>query len=1065
MAEVARDALRLLVVPDRRTLLSTSGVGLTATSEAGPRPGIVAAAQASQAIFAASGTLDSDLAAIEVTVARSGGPGAVELRWRHAAESVRSWDPPTAISEFEFIDRDVGGGKYAAPHACRLASGLLVVVVSDASAAITCFRQAASGKWSSSTVATRANSRGAVAVLSSGRLICCYLAGNSGTTQVHMAYSDDDGATWTVGSTTCLDTPLAETITDLTRIRMCVIGSELLLVVWGYGRSLYQLASLDGGATFDLIDTIDASNHRASDVTSCAGVGYWAYVTTQAPGAPDPARQRPYVARLSTARTKLSTLAAVYAWSGSHTDWDDGAGGEEELAIVGDDDGTVWLYGRDANVAGGSFREVIITRSIDDGATWDPPFISSANAHGLCVNSWGVATSYLVDICAVPERGRVVLLSRAVAVTANDGDSLMATYLGGWSTVGLPSDATEARMSDVGGWDLSWLCFEKPDNIGWGLSTAGAPMAILGSAGLLLTCGGGENITYNPAGYSIAAAPNAGILMSGQVRVDSGTATVELRISDGTHDFSVRLEITTTGLRIYDKEAAAYVAAATATTDPQNGVAFLLCVDAPSAYGVATGRVRCYYRPAGNYTFFGPKADRQWTAVTGSTTLVRGGTATSLVQWGQAIAAAGASCWRWVGVSGGVWVAGGDGLADPTRGRQASGRASPVHIEKGLRIAAVSGTALRGEVWNHATSHDYPASAVDPTQQPSPRRTWRSTDDGTQQDLTWTIDGGWRAGDLVALYLGGCNWRTAGLYRGAGAATKVMDIDLGITGLDFVRSRDLLYSAHTGVALPWYAREGVLDGSTFALSGAIRRKVRHNRGGMWPNVAGTFPHCELEISGYDGADPASGTGELWLPQGLFLTTLMQATDTLTLRLAADVTADGYHETGVAMVGRAVGLGIEYGWGRADEVASSVDLKTLLGGARRARQLAEIRRAVEIAWGDGVDELGLYSAAAPNYVSIYTGGAAHGDVLGTLPQIAGLLGELGGSASPAVLCMRAPTQGSAPTAGAPIRVIDPAALLYGRAMTELWRRDNVLGEEFADPGEVTRGGVLRFEQEL
>ena len=60
MAAITREALRLLVVPDQRTLLDTEGVTLTATSEAGPRPGVVSPdATTSTAAFVASGVLDS----------------------------------------------------------------------------------------------------------------------------------------------------------------------------------------------------------------------------------------------------------------------------------------------------------------------------------------------------------------------------------------------------------------------------------------------------------------------------------------------------------------------------------------------------------------------------------------------------------------------------------------------------------------------------------------------------------------------------------------------------------------------------------------------------------------------------------------------------------------------------------------------------------------------------------------------------------------------------------------------------------------------------------------------
>lgn len=1056
MAEVTREALRLLIIPDRRVMLSTEGVTLTATSEAGPRPGVLVEAQTSTAVFTASGTLDSELTDIEFGIVRSGGPGTAEIRWRHAAEGMRSWDPPSAISEWEFIDRTTTASKWAHPHAVRLASGLIVLVVRDATNSVTCWRQSATGLWSSSTVHTgTTDTVAAICALPSGRLLCHFLSGSTTTTQIHMAYSDDGGATWTTGSTSCLASPIVEVSSKFTRLRSYVLGQDVGLILWGYPAAvLNQYASSDLGATFDLVVSMSGTAYRTPDVTVRGGVAYVAYVYSDT-------RWVPFVRRMTSARHPLSSLEQSEFFDS--VPWEDQVTPFAELAIVADDDGTLWLYGCDGHLAGGGTNEVMCARSLDGGFTWDKPFTSSSNGGGLTVAAWGVAASYVHDFCAVAERGRIVLIHRNVAaVAAGSQDSLCAAYLGGWSTLALPRDTDYGRMLDTGGWNTVWLPIEKPADIGWVRNVAGAPTQVLAANGLTTTCGAGESQVYEATPVVSA---KAGILWEGQLKVTSGTHTCDLRLSDGVNGYWVRLEVTTTSIRLYDRGALAYIGSAIATTAPQTGVAVIVCVDAPSGYGVGVGRVRAYYREIGSSAFAGPKADRQWTALNGSTTLSRFAVATTYLAWGQSIAGVGAATWRWVGYSAGVHVAGANGLADPSRGRQVPDRTSPVHIEKGLRVAMVSGPALVGQTWDHSTSHDYPVEAIDVSTSASPVRCHRSTDDGTQQDYTWSIDGGWRAGDLVALWIGGANWRTAALYRGAGAATKVMDIDLGLTGLDFVRTRDLVYSAQTGTALPWAVREGALDGATFVLSAGVRRRIRHARGGWWPNVAGTFPKCELELEDYDAGDPASGTGELWMPNGLFLTTLMQSTDTLTLRLAADITADGYHRTGIAMLGRAVALGVEHGWGRAVEVGTSVALTELKGGARRARQLAENRPAYEIGWAEGADLSGLYTATAPRYVSMYTGGPAHGDLPSTLPMVAGLLGELGGSRTPGVLCFRAPTQASAPTAATPIRVIDPAVLVYGRITTEVWRMDNVLGEEGADPGEVMRGGVLRIESEL
>lgn len=1056
MAEMSVAALQLLVIPDRRTVLSTDGVSMTATSEAGPRPGAWTEAQTSQAVFVATGTLDSDLTDIELSICRSGGPGSMEARWRHAGEDLRNWDPPTAVSEWEFIDRSTTAGKYARPHACRFASGLVVAVVTDAAAAITCWRQGATGKWSSSTVATVANSVATVAALPSGRVVCVYTASTGTKTQLRMSYSDDGGATWTSGSPACLESPLAETCTDITRIRMAVLGAEIVLFLAQSTspENIYQYVSTNLGATFTLVES--TTDHVFPDLAVRGGVAYVAYIGSNgvAPIV------RPYVARLTAASRPLSASTGVelVADADPSTCWVT----VPTLAILADDDGTLWVYAQDQDA--GALQEIMAFCSTDGGATWSRPYKSAANGGGLNVVAPGVATSYATDYCIVAERGRAILLHTSVAATATADDSLCAAYLGGWTTVSLPHDVDYARFLDVGGWDQVWIPIERPADLGWARSVVGAPTQVLGSDGNTTTMGAGESQVYHVT--PVLGAPNRGILWIGQVQVTSGTHTCDIRISDGANGYQVRLEVTTTTIRLYDLAGAAYIGAATATTAPQNGVVVIVCLDAPSGYGVGVGRVRAHFRGAGVYGVQGPYADRQWTAITGSTTVTRAAYTTTYLGWGCSLAAVAVAAWRWCGYAAGSYIAGGDGLDDPSRGRQVPDRTSPAHLEKGLRVSAVSGPALVGQTWTHSTSHDYPVEAGDVTFSPSPARRWRSTDDSVQQDIEITCDGGWVAGDLVAVWIMGANYPTASLYRGAGAAVKVMDCDLTLTGIDFTRTRDMLSPALSGTALPWYVREGALDGATFALDGTTSRRIRHSRGGMWPATAiDTRPKARLEIEGYDAGDPASGTGVLWMPRGLFLTTLMQSTDTLTLRIPAANTADGFHQHGIVMVGRAVALTHPSGWGNAYETATSVSLSDLRGGARRAEQLAANRKAWEVSWADSIDQTGLYSAGAPSYVTLTTGGTPHGDRPGTLPMIEGLLGELGGAKTCGVMCLRVPTQAGAITAAAPVRVIDPAVLMYGRIVTETWRQDNVLGDPGTDPGEVLRGGVLRIESEL
>jgi hypothetical protein len=163
------------------------------------------------------------------------------------------------------------------------------------------------------------------------------------------------------------------------------------------------------------------------------------------------------------------------------------------------------------------------------------------------------------------------------------------------------------------------------------------------------------------------------------------------------------------------------------------------------------------------------------------------------------------------------------------------------------------------------------------------------------------------------------------------------------------------------------------------------------------------------------------------------------------------------------------FGRQYSRGRSLTFTPAYELSETRSGARRVRRLGPTRRAVEVAWDDGIDTSGLHSLpTAPDYWTLgYSGADALADSVGTARTLAGIIASTSGAYLPVVLAPAVPQQSSAPgTTGIPI--LDPERHLYGRIVTETLRVDadpSVRGDEFRDPGEVVKVGSVVLEEEV
>jgi hypothetical protein len=188
-----------------------------------------------------------------------------------------------------------------------------------------------------------------------------------------------------------------------------------------------------------------------------------------------------------------------------------------------------------------------------------------------------------------------------------------------------------------------------------------------------------------------------------------------------------------------------------------------------------------------------------------------------------------------------------------------------------------------------------------------------------------------------------------------------------------------------------------------------------------------------------------------------------------LRIPGQVTPNDYMQIGTMIVGRVRLFGRQYSRGRGLTFSPAYELTETRSGTRRARRLGPTRRAMEMAWDDGIDTSGLNTAGtAPDYYGLgYSGADGLTAIADTGRTLAGLIEQTDGAVLPVVVLPAIPQQSSAPgTTG--VQLLNPEAHLYGRILTETLRVDSdasVRGQELRDPGEVVQVSTVIVEEEL
>ena len=1062
--------LRGLLVPDPRFKWSASLI--TSTSQQGPRVGVPKAADETEMVLEATGSQTVDM---DIKTVRAGHPGqGAAMVWKPDADGgaeYRGWDPPVSLSGgLEMVSASTTANQWLGPHALALADGTICVAVMKAQQSIAVWRRnAATGVWAEASVhdpgAVYATTQAhpCLVQLPSGRLLCIFWREHSSSTkaQIRMSYSDDSGATWAAGQKGCLDSAITLSAYVPGRLRCAYLNGQLCLV--GHmvdqspaGDDLWQWASNDLGATFDLVSVVDGSDRAYPDVVEHDGKLVVSYISVAATAG---STRPPYVRIIGSAYESLKDAQFYAAQLDSDPmQWGTQSGGifnNGEMSLWSDEDGRLWIVGRDH--ATGQ-NEVMTRTSSDGGYSWTDP--GSGPAAGLGVATWRGRdlNTYPTQLAACAYRGRAMLAHTHFANPGTRDPSLSLVWMGGYTTVCMPQESASAPSPlTVAGWTDTWLPYDFPQDIGpaWAAASTGTPT--LGPTGMRLQTAGGQQELYSAS--SLPGTLTEGVVALAEVRIDAGTGYVEIRLADGVIAYIVRVYVTATAVELYDAYGTSTVASVSTTAADAAFIQVLV--------SVSTSKVRAWFRPST------ADGDRKWSIIGSTGSLTSAAVALNTrVMFGQD--ASSDTYWRMVCLSSDQYTEG--GLYDQANWSDLLGRSympSPVYINDGVSLHAVDGPTFRNDDWLLRVDHEYPVRALMPDVASSPRWAWRSVDDSAPVDIDITLGGTLThiMGQLLGVMFVDANFPAAEVYGldAGGAFVLIGTLNRRAqAGLHWSRSHRIIDPAAGGAAVPWFAYTHILAGSylSFAGSGEGRktRRIQTNEAGRWNAATNATQNTRVLLESIDGTEGTSGTGaELWMRDSAHVVPLTTAFRRLRIRILPADTAEGYFRIGSLVVGHVHPTGSfldEPGWGHVREWSYDWEMVEGRTGTRDISALGPTRRAVEIAWVDGVNALGTQTQTNPNWILGWSGGSAvavPSDVPWSVP---GLIDRLSGAVNPIGYLSAFDIPPSPTTV---VNITDRTLQMYGRIMTESIRADNVNGD--TQSGEVIRVGTCRMEEEV
>jgi len=996
----------------------------TTMTQAGPRPGgAVPESDTSLALIMSGEQTDGD---VDLQVVVSGVPtgrddGVGLVHKPSSAGAYRGWDAPCVIHAWEAaVPVSVTTqNKPRYPAVATLADGTVLMVYGGENATLTedriiaITRNPTTGHWSGNSyvysygrlLGGDNEAHPAILVLPSGRILCYYWVPDvvQNLWLVYMSYSDNNGTTWTLGSKRCNPIAMEKNAAGPGATGVDKVG-RISAVHHRTGIGLILTARL-ADTTIGLPSLRDRALQAASTGGSVFRVVYDAFSASAGAGSGSPDSMmvqtmmvvgdaigvmygainfysgRPWYLRLGSVWQSMADVTPVEASLGGTRNcgelltttiaWDDD---RYDLTACVDETGIIYAVGRMMPTTEDPTFEpdVYVIRSSDDGATWEAVGQSVIGVPGTVCEFTTADTIYPYRIGCCWQRGRIVLTHQSVGTAAPSvAETIGAMYLGGWTTVTMPTTVTAPAYDTAGQITLPacWIPIDVPDaSAAW--TASGAGTAALGTGGTYLditTTVNARNYTTVPAG-TVAQ----GVFCRAEVAVITGVTTadavvIQLRAADGVSDYRVTARIGTSSVVFIDGNGATTIG--TVTIDVTAGVEILMQLQGTGFVGYVRAR------SSGEDCDLG-------TRVTTNTLVAAGAPATgNQLRWGHVNATTSHSQWyrmSWDRSTGtGLNLA---TMAYPADLQARHIDARPAQLTAGLAVGAVGGPGFYGMNYAAVQGYDYAAANLEI---PSPRIGWRAVTPsaGTppiemlQYPLHPTLTVESAIGTpLLGLLVLGANVRT-GSIRGQATHNP--------------------HLSH-GECVGWMVEMVPAGGGA-----SVFRRLIGNTGGTWGVSGQVQPVLYMEAA--DGTEPATGTLSLYPPDFAVLAQVGWNTyRALRVVFDAQDTPDGYIAAGTVMLGAVHIVGADWSYGRVVNLEANTSTIEYRDGTDRVTVNGPPARTYEVAMVDGVDmrrALGVAPDPDVYSTSLVAGSKPVGTFQSWPMDLMHLIGALDGAATP------------------------------------------------------------------
>ena len=1086
-----RDILRGVLITDPRVRDAAAiWTDESTLTEANPYIGVPAptSATTSSVAFAAAGELGASVD-VDFQTLDGGGSGGVPVAYRRNGDSTwyGSENPArlTGVQALQFTS--LVGTEFRNPSMCDLGDGSFLVAYSgDVSGARSVravrYDASAGSLGSAVTVATGLTDpgNGEHPRLMSRRedgSVVAYLAylhvGSDGVCQVRIYRTTDQGATWDIHVRGCVGAVGITNYNNRGYPIEALAPQSLEFAYWrgvwalfvhyndvsstdDYRDFVHQWVSSDGVA-FDLLASIDTNDSgdargfpRFLPQADRFDVSFVMYDDATPTFERVATTQRSLLSDcVSPAAGNAPTLSSYTTIADITTEGGKNLAGEYVSTRYIDR-----LGSGASQTQGGEFGTVYNGEQQGRGTVAEYTVITTSSYPTVWPGYWWTSrdqTFYPTDVAILPCAGSVWAVGRLTVPGASTDGSLWLFRMSGFSDISLGLVGTEPSAGR--GFYRTYLGCTRPDNVGWTRGVAGSPTESATSTGWRMQTGAGESLQYTLTTTDTLQNVTRFIVTDDSTGTTKGLATA--RIADGTDEVEVQIRSDATGFAIFDPNAPAVLAAI--TTDMTVGVE----IEIYMLHTGTSGKCSVYYRDHDS------ALQKEWTVGVENQALTD---ASSPGANGQVSFNANASAdVRYLsfhyGEGASSTLTGGQTNPDDLRPIVLS--TTPATLDAATAVQVIGGIATSGVTYRTSNEHEHAVENIIPAHEPSPARTWRSTDT-TAHKIALTLDAALDTTtgedsthfpDFHALHVTGTNVRRGSLEVATAGASpswaSVHTLDNSVT-LAYTRAGNTLVpNAGSGI----YLRLDELAGAWIDLGSSKYRRIKSNSDGVWDSTfAGRQARIILDDA--DGTEPATGTGYA-VPES-FTIVISNSTDIAGVRLVIDSqsNADGYHEIGNIVYGPVVVFGLNSSWGNIYETRPNSLMRTSIDGSRRSATLGPSRRMVELAWTDGTDLTSVDEASPdPDYVThTSTAGMNAAASVDDWPhQRIGLVDMLAGDVHPVVYL-------PAIARGTPdVRMLNRKKdAVYGRVVG-VGRVEVILGDENAS--EVVRVPGMVIEEEV